>query len=49
MRLGADRAQLFDDEPPAGRGLQRHLETLPDKPRQEAPNTGPVGRRHPRA
>jgi len=49
MRLGADRAQLLDHEPPPGRGLQRHLEPLTGKPRQEAPNAGTVGRRHPRA
>ena len=49
MRLGADRAQLLDHEPPPGRGLQRDLELLAGKPRQEPPNAGTVGRHHPRA
>ena len=44
MRFSTDGEELLDHEPPPGRGLQRHLEPLTGKPRQEAPNTGPVGR-----
>jgi hypothetical protein len=49
MRLGTDRAQLLDHEPPARRGLQRDLELLTGKPRQEPPDTDTIGRHHTRA
>ena len=49
MRLGADRGQLLDHEPPAGRGLQRDLELLAGKARQEPSHAIAIGRHHPRA
>ena len=45
----ADRVKLLDDEPPARRGLQRHLELLASEAANELVNTSPVSGRHPRA
>jgi hypothetical protein len=42
-------AQLLDNEPPAGRRLQRDLELTVAKALQEPPHAHAVGRRHPRA
>src|SRR5438046_4696470 len=36
--VGADRAQLLDDELPTGRRLQRHLELLAGEPGQTTPD-----------
>jgi len=46
--LGADRAQLLDDEPPPGRRLQRRLEPLANEPRQEPADLLAIGRRNAR-
>jgi hypothetical protein len=35
MNVGANRVQFPCDEPPAGRGLQRHFEPPVGEPRQE--------------
>jgi len=44
MHLGADGAQLLDDEPPARRRLQRSIDLLALKAGQEATERQPVGR-----
>src|SRR4051812_14702417 len=49
MRPGADRAQLLDHEPPAGRRLQRHLKLAADEAAKEPPHALAVRRRHTRA
>jgi hypothetical protein len=45
MHLGADRTQLLDDEPPAGRRLKRDLQPPTGEPRQERADLVTVGRR----
>jgi hypothetical protein len=49
MNRGADRPELLDHEPPAGRRLQRHLDLLDAERSREAPDAGAVGRRDPLA
>jgi hypothetical protein len=49
MHVSSDRAQLLDDEPPARRRLQRHLEPPAGEPRQVAPHLLAVRRRDTRA
>jgi hypothetical protein len=49
MHIGADPPRLLDHEPPARRGLQRHLEILTRKPPEERPDPFAVRRRDPRA
>ena len=49
MHRRADAPQLLDDEPPARRRLQRHLELAPAEALQEPPHPRAIGRRHPRA
>ena len=49
MRPRAHRPQLLDHEPPARRGLQRHLERLDREPRQEAAHPLPIRWRDSRA
>jgi hypothetical protein len=45
MHLRADRPQLLDDEPPAGRGFQRRLEPLAGERGEEPTNVHAVSRR----
>ena len=45
MHARADRAELLDDEPPARRRLQRHLEVPAAEACCESPHRGAVGRR----
>jgi hypothetical protein len=47
MNLGADRPELLNDEPPARRRLQSHLDLLAAKARGEAPHPVAVGWSHP--
>jgi hypothetical protein len=49
MHPGVDRAQLLDSEPPACRGLQRHLELLAAKAVKEPSDSRAVGWPDPRA
>src|SRR3954447_2226391 len=46
--LGADRAELLDDDPPPGRRLQRRLEPLANEPRQQPADLLAMGRRNAR-
>jgi hypothetical protein len=46
MHPRADALELLDDEPPAGRRLQRDLELLADEALQEPADPRAVGRRH---
>src|SRR5919201_3014186 len=48
MHARADRAQLLDHEPPAGRRLQRHLELGAAEALQEPPHRLAVRRNHTR-
>jgi hypothetical protein len=48
MHLGTDPVRLLGQKPPAGRRLQRDLETLAPKPGQEPADPGAVSRRDPR-
>ena len=43
-----DRVKLLDDEPPARRRFQRHLELLASEAAQELADTGAVSGGHPR-
>jgi hypothetical protein len=49
MHLRADALQFLNDEPPAGRGLQRDLKILAVEALQEPTDTGAVRRHHTRA
>jgi hypothetical protein len=49
MRHRTNRPQLLDKEPPPRRRLQRDLQLLASKPRQEPPYPGTVRRADPRA
>jgi hypothetical protein len=48
MHLGAHATQLLNDEPPARRRLERHLELLASKPSEKPPHAFTMRRRHPR-
>jgi hypothetical protein len=48
MHHRAYDAQLLGKEPPAGRGLERHLQPLAGEPCQEATHPGAVRWPHPR-
>ena len=45
----ADPAQLLDQKPPPGSGLERDLQPAATEARQEPSHAGPIRRRHPRA
>src|SRR4051812_28446486 len=49
MHVSADRVKLFDNEPPAGRRLQRDLQPLAGEAPEELPDAIAVRRRQPRA
>jgi hypothetical protein len=49
MHHRADPAQLLDEEPPAGRRLQRHLELPAAEALKELPHGSAISRRHTRA
>lgn len=49
MHNGSDPVQLLDHEPPARGRLQRDLQLLAGKSRQEPAHARPVGRRHARS
>jgi hypothetical protein len=48
VRTGPDRVQLLDDEAPARRRLERHLELLATEPRKEPSHALAVRRHDPR-